>query len=145
MAIIGGGFLVYWLFTSASRHVTNNLSLVKASLQVGAIELQGIPLKIALHIGNNTQFALPLDAFKGFLSDGRHDLAPVNINHSVIIEPNQTSIITIDSFLDFIKVGAAIIDRFKSGDYLRGLRIKGWMTIKGIDIPIDKDINPFNA
>jgi LEA14-like dessication related protein len=145
LAIIGIGAFAYWLFTSASNHITNNLSLVKATFSFGSISLGGIPVKVNLHVQNKTSIALPLDAFKGSITDGSNNLANVNVNHSTIVEPNQISIITVDSFLNFLQAGTAIVDRIKSGEYLRGLRIKGWMTVKGIDIPIDKDINPFTA
>jgi hypothetical protein len=143
--VVGIGALAYWLLTSVSNHVSANLSIVKANFSLGSFSVTGVPITVQIHVRNNTRLAIPLDSFTGILSDSSNELAPVNINHATIIEPDKITIITIDTFLNYLKVGSAVIDRFKSGAYLRGLRLKGWMTVKGIDIPVDQDINPFTA
>lgn len=143
MALIGIGAFGYWLFTSVSKHITNNLSLDKATLSFGKISLSGVPFTLNLHVRNNTSIALPLDAFSGYLTYGPGELAPINISNSVVIEPHNISVISVKSALNLINLSSSIADIIKSGKYLQGVRIRGYLTVKGVDFPIDKEINPF--
>ncbi|MBK7359511.1 MAG: LEA type 2 family protein [Saprospiraceae bacterium] len=143
LALIGIGAFGYWLFTSASKHISNNLSLDKATLSFGKVSLTGVPFTLNLHVRNNTSYALPLDAFSGYMTYGNNELAPINISSSVVIEPHRISIVSVKSALNLINLSSSIADIIKSGKYLQGVRIRGYLTVKGVDFPIDKEINPF--
>lgn len=145
LALLGIGAFGYWLFTSVSNHVTNNLSLAKATLSFGKISLSGVPFTLNLHVRNDTSLALPLDAFSGYMTYGNNELAPINLSSSVVVEPHHISVITIKSALNLINLSSSIAYIIKSGKYLQGVRIRGYLTVKGVDFPIDKEINPFAA
>ena len=145
LALLGIGAFGYWLFTSVSNHVSNNLSLAKATLSFGKISLSGVPFTLNLHVRNDTVIALPLDAFSGNITYGNSELAPININNPIVIAPHQVSIVTVKSNLNLINISKSIADIIKSGKYLQGVRIRGFITVKNVDFPIDKEINPFSA
>lgn len=142
---IGVLTLGYVLFTSLARSVANNLSLVKATVKIGSLSLSGLSLKVNLHIKNNTALAIPVDGFSGFVHYGNHQIAPVDIRRSYVIQPSAISIITIDSLIQFSKLSTAIVDIIKSGAYLNALKLKGLMEFENLSIPVDVNLNPFNA
>ncbi|MBK6860997.1 MAG: hypothetical protein IPK91_02650 [Saprospiraceae bacterium] len=142
---IGAIAVGYVLFNSIARSVANNLSLVKATVKVGSLSFSGISLKVNLHIKNNTALAIPVDGFSGFVHYGINPIAPVDIRKSYVIQPQAISIITIDSLIEFSKLSTAISDIIKSGEYLNALKLKGQLAYESISIPIDINLNPFNA
>ncbi|MBK6546402.1 MAG: hypothetical protein IPG12_14190 [Saprospiraceae bacterium] len=145
LSFVGLFFIGYILVTSIAKKVANNLSLVKATVKFGSISFNGVSVTANLHIQNNTSLAIPLQGFNGYIVYGASPVAPVIINRSVVIEPNRISIISIDSFIDFQKIGLSIADIIKRGEYLSSLRLKGSLAYESLSIPIDVNINPFNA
>ncbi|HRG37191.1 MAG TPA: hypothetical protein PK289_01555 [Bacteroidia bacterium] len=142
---IGVFAIGYVLFTSIARSVANNLSLVKATVKVGSLSLSGLSLKVNLHIKNNTALAIPVDGFSGFVHYGNIPIAPVDIRKSYVIQPQAISIITIDSLIEFSKLSTAISDLIKSGEFINALTLKGILAYERLKIPIDINLNPFNA
>jgi len=143
LAFIGGAAILYLAFKSIGNYVSNNLSLVKTSIKTGSITASGIPLVVALHIQNKTNLAIPIDGFSGGIFYDNNEIAPVEINSTVTIQPNKVSIVQIDSFINFLNISSTIKNLIASGQLLAGLNLKGDLRFEGVNVPINHSISLF--
>lgn len=138
LALIGG--LVYYLIRRVGSNIANAITFQKASLNFDSVDLAGADLSIVLSYRNDNGIAIPIDSFDGFLMYGPVRLAAVRIKGPVSLAPKSISQIPVKSRISFLDLSSDIINLVKSRQFLQGLTVTGFITVKGASLDVDYPI-----
>ncbi|MCC6841449.1 MAG: LEA type 2 family protein [Saprospiraceae bacterium] len=138
LLLLGG--IGYYIFRTIANKASNNITLQKASVSFGNIDLTGVNLNILLVYENKNPFEIPLDSFHGFLMYGPVRLSKVDIHQPLKIMANSVTQIPVSSRINFLDLTSDIINLVKTKQFLQGLRVSGFLTVKGVSLDVDYPI-----
>lgn len=131
-----GLFVLNKLFNA----IADSITIKDVAIKFGSLDLTGLKIQVPLTIQNNSDISIPVESFRGQIIYGAQEIAPVMINVPHTIDAHNTSVLTVDSKINFLEIAQDILDLINSGQYLNNLRLVGILTYKGIGIPIDRMI-----
>jgi len=138
LALVGG--LIYYFIRRVGSNIANAITFVKATLNFDSIDLAGADLSILLTYRNDNGIAIPIDSFDGFLMYGPVRLAAIRIKSPVTLAPKAVSQIPVKSRISFLDLSSDIINLVKSRQFLQGLTVTGFITVKGASLDVDYPI-----
>lgn len=140
LAIIGGvvvlaGIIAYPAWQMAKRiYVTN----MKARIQ--QITVFGAQIRLLINIQNKAPVSLPIDSVAGDLTWGPYTLASINSIQVLVIEAGKISELGFDIVVNWESLGTNVATMIKKGNWYQQLNFKGSVTVKGIRVPINQNI-----
>lgn len=140
LAILGGvvvvaGVIAYPIWKMAQKIYVAN---IKAKLT--NITAFGANIRLSVAIQNKSSLGLPIDAIVGELTWGQYLLGTVNSTQRFVIEAGQISEAGLDVNLNWQNLGTNIATLIKKGNWMQQLNFKGSVTVKGIRVPINQNI-----
>ena len=100
----------------------------------------GANIRLSVAIQNKSSLGLPIDAIVGELTWGQYLLGTVNSTQRFVIEAGQISEAVLDVNLNWQSLGTNIATLIKKGNWMQQLNFKGSVTVKGIRVPINQNI-----
>lgn len=138
LLVFGG--IGYFLLRKLANQLSNNITFQRASVSFGNVDLTGVNLNILLVYENKNPFDLPLDSFRGYLMYGPTRISKINIFQPLKITANSVTQIPVSSRINFLDLTSDIINLVKTKQFLQGLRVSGFLTVKGVSLDVDYPI-----
>jgi len=128
----GYAALAYFGLTYLGTAVANEISFGKPRLKIKKTTFTGIDATISIPITNNLPISFSIDTFKGEVLYGDKKLSDLLLNHAMVISGGETSVLDIQTVLNFENLATNIVDLIASGDYLQSIYLKGFVVSSGV-------------
>ncbi len=140
LAIIGGVVLVAGIIAIPVLKMARKIYVANIKAKIMNLTAFGANIRLSVAIQNKSSIGLPIDAIMGDLTWGPYLLGTVNSAQSFTIEAGQISEAGLDVNLNWQNLGTNILTLIKKGGWMQGLNFKGSVTVKGIRVPINQNI-----
>lgn len=140
LAILGGVVVVAGIIAIPVLQMARKISVANIKARILNVTAFGANIRLSIGIQNKSTLGLPIDAIVGDLTWGKYLLGTVNSLQSFTIEAGQITEAALDVNLNWQSLGTNVWAIIKNGGWMQGLNFKGSVTVKGIRVPINQNI-----
>lgn len=140
LAIIGGVVVALGIIALPVLKMARKISVANIKAKIINVTAFGANIRLSIAIQNKSALGLPIDGIVGDLTWGKYLLGTVNSTQSFVIEAGQISEAALDVNLNWQNLGTNVWSIIKNGAWMSGLNFKGSVTVKGIRVPINQNI-----
>lgn len=140
LAILGGVVVVAGVIAYPIWKMAQKISVANVKAKIQQLTAFGANIRLSVAIQNKSNMGLPIDAVVGDLTWGPYLLAQVNSTQSFVIEAGQITELGLDVNINWQSLGTNVVTLIKKGNWLQQLNFKGSVTVKGIRVPINQNI-----
>lgn len=140
LILMGVGLLLFTGTRAAAQSVAQRFGVTKVGVRIDKWLLNGILLRLTMHIRNDSSVAIPIDGFQGVIQYGPTVLAPIQLDNPISIAPNQETIVPFTAPIDYADFAQNIAQIIQSKNFLNNLRVSGQLMSKGITVPVSKNL-----
>ena len=140
LAIVGGVVVVLGIIAIPVWKMARKISVANVKAKLQNWTAWGANIRLSVAIQNKSAASLPIDAIVGDLTWGPYTLAQINSTQSFVIEAGQITELGLDVNINWQNLGTNVATLIKKGNWLQQLNFKGSVTVKGIRVPINQNI-----
>lgn len=136
--LIGLLAIGYFLLNKGFNFLSSNIFPGTPSGRVKGANFASLTIALTLPLINKTPLPIPVDAFKGKLWFGQHQISDIALQSGVVVDGNSSGNFVFDIQIRYDQLGTQLVNILQAKDFVNALYISGQLVTKDIVIPIPK-------